>query len=306
MPLRPVSELGLVDVTDLASREHYETATPRAQTRARRARTQSPRRDSGGDPRGERTVDQSERARGSTKGGGQTGRGRSKTIGGGTPKGSGRSQSGAPPTPQSSGTSPRRAARTPKRSGTPQTPAPSSDGAVKSANSRAPKNSVSSTTRRNSARTAGPRDPATPSDPRAASASAGKGATSRNGRSSGPSANRRGSRRSQGDGNGDSRKTQSASPAKTSQDKKQGSLVAKIGIPALTTAIGVAGGVLLSGKGLQRQHKILGTSLPTRVDIDLGKATARLGEASRKVGTLAGEIRTVREKTQQIAGAFSS
>jgi hypothetical protein len=254
VPLRPVSELGLVDVTDLASREHYETATPRAQTRARRARTQSPRRDSVGDPRGERTVDQSERAGGSTKRGGQTGRGRSKTIAGGTPKGPRRSQSGAPPTPESPGTAPRRAARAPKRSGTPQPPAPSS----------------------------------------------------RNGRSSGPSANRSGSRRSQGEGNGDSRKTQSASPAKTSQDKKQGSLVAKIGIPVLTTAIGVAGGVLLSGKGLQRQHKILGTSLPTRVDIDLGKATARLGEASRKVGTLAGEIRTVREKTQQIAGAFSS
>jgi hypothetical protein len=35
MPLRPVSELGLVDVTDRASREDDKTATPRPTTRER-------------------------------------------------------------------------------------------------------------------------------------------------------------------------------------------------------------------------------------------------------------------------------
>jgi hypothetical protein len=118
-----------------------------------------------------------------------------------------------------------------------------------------------------------------------------------NGGSSGASANPRSSRpRSQGEWKRDSRKTQSASPVKKSRDKKQGSLVAKIGIPVLTSAIGVAGGVLLSGKGVQRQRK---------VNIDVGKATARIGEASRRVGDLAGEMRNLREKTQQIAGALS-
>jgi hypothetical protein len=50
VPLRPVSELGLVDLTDLASRDAGETATRRIPTRARSTRSQSARRgpDKGG------------------------------------------------------------------------------------------------------------------------------------------------------------------------------------------------------------------------------------------------------------------
>ncbi len=237
MPLRPVSELGLMEVTDLASRDHDATAAPSPQTRARRTRAQSPRPDSGGDPRGRRTVDQPERARGSAKGGRQTGRSNAKQTGGSTPKGSGRSQSGASPTAAGSGTSPSRAAKTPKRSSTPQSLATGSNGAVKTRN-------------------------------------------------------------------GTSRETRSASADEKSQNQNTAALVAKIGIPVMTSAIGVAGGILLSGKGLQRRHKILGTSLPNKVDIDLGRASARIGKASRRVGNLAGEMRNVRERTQQLGRAL--
>jgi hypothetical protein len=66
----------------------------------------------------------------------------------------------------------------------------------------------------------------------------------------------------------------------------------------------VAGGLLLTGKGLQRRRKSLRTSRPTKVDIDLGRASARIGKASRRVGNLAGEMRDVRERTEQLGRAL--
>ncbi|MDQ6816766.1 MAG: hypothetical protein M3018_05080 [Actinomycetota bacterium] len=68
----------------------------------------------------------------------------------------------------------------------------------------------------------------------------------------------------------------------------------------MTGAVAVAGGVLLGRTALQRQRKILGIPLPTKVDIDLSGASGRIGEVSRKVGKLAGDVRNVRERTEQI------
>ncbi len=88
-----------------------------------------------------------------------------------------------------------------------------------------------------------------------------------------------------------------------SQVKKQGSLGAKVGIPVMSSAIGVAGGLLLAGKGLQRRRKSLRTSRRAKVDIDLSRASARIGKAGRRVGNLAGEMRDVRERTERLARA---
>jgi hypothetical protein len=71
----------------------------------------------------------------------------------------------------------------------------------------------------------------------------------------------------------------------------------------LSGAIGVAGGVLLGRTALQRNRKLLGLQLPTKVDFTgVGQ---QLGEAGRQFGKLASEVRTMREKAEQIGRALN-
>ena len=62
--------------------------------------------------------------------------------------------------------------------------------------------------------------------------------------------------------------------------------------------------MLLGRTALKRQRKILGVPLPTKVDIDLGGVTQQIGEAGRQFGKLAGEVRSVRERAEQIGRAL--
>jgi hypothetical protein len=67
--------------------------------------------------------------------------------------------------------------------------------------------------------------------------------------------------------------------------------------------VGVAGGVLLGRTALARERKVLGVPLPRKVDLaGLGH---QVGEAGRQFGRLAGEVRDVREKAEQIGRALS-
>lgn len=74
---------------------------------------------------------------------------------------------------------------------------------------------------------------------------------------------------------------------------------------AIGVAGGVAGGILLGRNVLarNRSNKVLGVEMPTK--IDFSGVSQQLGEAGRQFGKLAGEVRTVREKAEQIAGVFS-
>ncbi len=81
--------------------------------------------------------------------------------------------------------------------------------------------------------------------------------------------------------------------------------MARIGVPAVTGAVGIAGGILLGRTKLQRNRKVLGIPVPSK--IDLGDVTQRIGEAGKQFGKLAdevrkasGEVRSVREKAEQI------
>jgi hypothetical protein len=65
----------------------------------------------------------------------------------------------------------------------------------------------------------------------------------------------------------------------------------------LTGAIGVAGGVLLGRKGA-RGRKVLGVPVPEKVD--MSGLSQSIGEAGRQFGKLAGELRSAREKAEQI------
>lgn len=82
MPLRPVSELGLVDLTDLASQEANATATRHPPTRPRRPPSQTTRRGAKKDPRLEETADQTTRGPASARGGRPAGGRSSKSSGG--------------------------------------------------------------------------------------------------------------------------------------------------------------------------------------------------------------------------------
>lgn len=72
----------------------------------------------------------------------------------------------------------------------------------------------------------------------------------------------------------------------------------------LTGALGVAGGVLLGRKALQQDRRVLGVPVPSKVDIDTSSLTHTIAEAGRQFGKLASEVRTVREKAEQIGKVF--
>jgi hypothetical protein len=69
-------------------------------------------------------------------------------------------------------------------------------------------------------------------------------------------------------------------------------------VPAVSGAVGIAGGILLGRTALQRTRKVLGIPVPARVDLD--GVTHQIGEAGKQFAKLAGEIRSLREKAEQI------
>ncbi len=88
------------------------------------------------------------------------------------------------------------------------------------------------------------------------------------------------------------------STAGSSRSSSGNGTLVNVGISALSATIGVAGGVLLGRTALQRGRKVLGLPVPEK--IDLGGVGQQIGEAGRQFGKLAGEIRSVREKAEQV------
>lgn len=99
-----------------------------------------------------------------------------------------------------------------------------------------------------------------------------------------------------------SKKTQGASQRaqNSAQPNHTGrEVLTNAGIGALGAALGVAGGVLLGRTAAQRDRKVLGVPVPEK--IDLGGIGQQIGDAGKQFGKLASEVRTVREKAEQIA-----
>jgi hypothetical protein len=65
----------------------------------------------------------------------------------------------------------------------------------------------------------------------------------------------------------------------------------------LGATVGVAGGILL-GRSRNRGRKVLGIEIPNK--IDFSGVTQQIGEAGRQFGKLAGEVKAVREKAEQV------
>jgi hypothetical protein len=83
--------------------------------------------------------------------------------------------------------------------------------------------------------------------------------------------------------------------------------VTQVAIPAVTGALGIAGGVLLGRTALQRNRKVLGMTLPgIKVKkADLSDVGRQIGEAGRQFGKLAREVQSAREKAEKISRAIS-
>lgn len=82
-------------------------------------------------------------------------------------------------------------------------------------------------------------------------------------------------------------------------------VIARIAVPAVSGAVGIAGGILLGRNALQRNRKVLGIPVPSKVDLSgvsqhIGEASRQFGKLAGEVRTAAGEVRSVREKAEQI------
>jgi hypothetical protein len=139
---------------------------------------------------------------------------------------------------------------------------------------------------------------------RTASRTASRGRSSSSGSGSPSRAAGGSNSRSRAAGGSNSRKGQSrngttqrtASNGAGSQSGN-GALV-RLGVGALGAAVGLAGGVALGRTALQRNRKVLGVAVPSK--IDLSGVGQQLGEAGRQFGKLASEVRAVREKAEEI------
>jgi hypothetical protein len=65
----------------------------------------------------------------------------------------------------------------------------------------------------------------------------------------------------------------------------------------LGATVGVAGGILL-GRSRNKTRKLFGIEVPKK--IDFSGVSEQIGEAGKQFGRLASEVRTVREKAEQV------
>ena len=244
MPLRPVSELGLVEITDVPARDDNRTASPSHSTRARRSPSQPLRGGSAEGHQPKARSDRSERAGDSTRRKLDAPRRASKrlagTAQGSAPEKSRRATGAKRPDPSQS-----RAASTPKLAST---------AAATTENAGGKSNRARSSTKTSSERSHSRVKPARDNGSRGATRSA---ATRTRKRSNGsPSAPRREtpvrrqtSAGSQTNGNDASRETKRSRSGRGLEQTKPHS-AAKIGAYVLMGATLVAGGLVLARAAL--------------------------------------------------------
>jgi hypothetical protein len=77
----------------------------------------------------------------------------------------------------------------------------------------------------------------------------------------------------------------------------------KVGVPVATgtlgAAAGIAGGVLLGRTIAKRPKKVLGITIPHR-QTDFSDVVRSINAVGKQLGTLAGEVRTARQKAEEI------
>jgi len=71
-------------------------------------------------------------------------------------------------------------------------------------------------------------------------------------------------------------------------------------LPVGSAAVGIIGGVVLGRHGLKRRRKVLGIPMPRTNGL-----SKQIGEAGKQLGKLASEVRTTREKAEEVGKAIS-
>ncbi len=84
-----------------------------------------------------------------------------------------------------------------------------------------------------------------------------------------------------------------------------GSAMARAALPLATAAAGTVAGVLLGRRNRARPRKLLGVSIPGTGGGGVDALANSIGEAGKQLGKLADEVRTGREKAEQIGKALS-
>jgi hypothetical protein len=151
VPLRPVSELGLVDITDVPARDGTQTSTRRHSAGSRRTPSRAPRSDSSNQHRGERRGDRPEDGGASTRTRPHAGRRASKNLAG-PDQTSARATSPSASPATGHRPSRTRAASTSKLAGIPPAPTKDADAKSKRARSRTSRK-LGTTSERGTART---------------------------------------------------------------------------------------------------------------------------------------------------------
>jgi hypothetical protein len=82
-------------------------------------------------------------------------------------------------------------------------------------------------------------------------------------------------------------------------------------VAGVGTVAGLAGGVLLGSKFAKKPKRVLGVKVPgTGGGIDgfakqVGKAGKQIGKASKQIGELTDEVRSAKEKAEQVGKVIS-
>lgn len=150
---------------------------------------------------------------------------------------------------------------------------------------------------------------------RADSSTSRSRSTSRNGTGKASSTSKKATSRSGSTSkNGNNRSRSSSSSAQTSSARSNGQrssnrnhdqheALTNLGVSVFSAAVGVVGGVLLTRKTAKQHRKVLGVPVPDKVE--LGGVANQIGVAGRQFGQLAGEVRAVRQKAEQIGRLLS-
>jgi hypothetical protein len=72
----------------------------------------------------------------------------------------------------------------------------------------------------------------------------------------------------------------------------------------LGAAAGIAGGVLLGATVVKRPKKVLGIKVP-RHQVDFSQVVRSVNAAGKQFGALAGEVRSARQKAEEIGKALT-
>lgn len=109
----------------------------------------------------------------------------------------------------------------------------------------------------------------------------------------------------------DTVKDTAGSAAETAGNAAQsvGSAVKAVAAPVATAAIGAAagvlGGVVLGRTALGRKRKVLGVKLPGNGSGGIETLAKNVNEAGKQFGRFAGEVRTARQKAEEIGKALT-